>query len=339
VTLTIKQHYVPQFYLKNFGESIFCFDKKENNRFSTNSKNIAFEPDFYGPDFSDKPSVEKMFADMEKKWSMAVKEIIKKKNIKKLDRSSRVEFITFMTFQILRTKQIRQDIAGMINYIMRVFLESKGQNGNAVKLSKMGEIKHHLDILKDYPTYASIIEQMKFCVIINKTPIPFWTSDNPISFQNELTSGSWGNMGLACRGIEIHFPINPNLVITALDPTIFHNIPDSYEVYNKQNVNRENYLQLNSSTRFVFSNTKKFRFIKKMLDKNPELRDPERIRVSMLKAKKGDKEYIMSVPNDLPNSAPPKKIGLLDTWLEQDNLDNIFKLNELLSKTSSKKST
>lgn len=36
----MKQHYVPQFYFKNFGEIVFCLDKTIENIFPTPTKNM-----------------------------------------------------------------------------------------------------------------------------------------------------------------------------------------------------------------------------------------------------------------------------------------------------------
>jgi len=308
MTLTVKQHYVPQFYLKNFGNPIYCYDKKNEKSFKTTPKNVAFEPDFYGPDVEDTLSVEKLMAEMEQKWSLAVRELIKKENFYKLQKDSKNELITFMTFQILRTKQFRQDLAGMANYIAGLYLESKGHKRNAVKLSREGEIKHHLNMFTSYPAFATIIQHMKFVVVINRTPIPFWTSDNPINFQNDYPQQPWGNMGLVCRGIEVHFPITPKLTLIAMDPITFRNVPEQHEVFRKRLAKRENYYQVLNSTRFLFSNIRKFQFIRKMFEFSPESKNPEKVRFDILKARQDNKEYIMTIPKKFCRAWSPKKI-------------------------------
>ena len=332
VKITIKQHYVPQFYLKNFSNLLYGLDKKENKIFKTNSKNIAFEPEFYGPDIQDKPSMEKTFADMEKNWSIAIKKLIETENFLSLSDELKRHVVTCMTFQLLRTKQFRKDIAGMANSIMGIFLESKGLEKDAVKLSREGEIKQHLNMLKDYPAFATIISQMKFCVVSNKTPIPLWTSDNPINLQNDLPpEPPFSNMGLACRGIEIHFPLNPKLSLVALDPTTFHDAPNHYEVYAKRLIHRENYHQFLNSSRFLFSNTRKFHERKKMLSLNPDVCDPEFVRFSMGWGSK----QVKTMPKTTQNShiyartTPNRKqSSVIDTWMNLDDVDKLFKMNK-----------
>jgi hypothetical protein len=332
VKITIKQHYVPQFYLKNFGDLLYSLDKKEDKIFKTNSKNIAFEPDFYGPDIQDKPSMEKTFADMEKNWSTAINKLIQTENFLSLNNELKHHVITCITFQLLRTKQFRKDIAGMANSIMGLFLESKGLQKDAVKLSREGEIKQHLNMLKDYPAFATIISQMKFCVVSNKTPVPLWTSDNPINLQNNLPpEPPFSNMGLACRGIEIHFPLNSKLVLVALDPTTFHDAPDCYEVYTKRLIHRENYHQFLNSSLFLFSNIKKFHERKKMLSLDPEVCNPKFVRFSM----RWGSEHAKTMPKTKQNrhiyantDSNRKQGSVIDTWMDLDNVDELFKMNK-----------
>lgn len=241
-SITVKQHYVPRFYLKNFGNPIFVYDKTKSQTFKTSSKNIAFEPDFYGADNEHLLSVERAMAKLEKRMSVAVSAIIEKKNFYTLTEKLQKDLIMFLTMQYLRTKQIRQDIAGMANYIVSEYLESKGLKRDAVTLSKIGETGHHLKLLSDWPAYATLFGAMKICTLINKTPIPFWTSDNPVSPQNEVDQYPWGNMGIVCRGIEIHLPLTPRISLAAMDPVYFKTIPEVHDVYNKQSVIRNNFL-------------------------------------------------------------------------------------------------
>lgn len=334
--VTVKQHYVPQFYLRNFGEVIFGYDKKNQKPFKTTPKNVAFEPDFYGPDFDDKPSIEKLMAQMERGWSVSVKKLIEKENFYQLAKTSQTKIINFMTFQILRTKQFRQDIVGMANHILNLYAKSRGLK-KPVKLSKTSEIKQQINMFKSFPTFAGIIQQMKFSIVVNKTPIPFWTSDNPINLQNDIPQIPWGNMGLACRGIEVHLPLTPKLAIVAVDPITFSSAPERFEMYAKRLAKRENYHQVLNSTRFLFSNVKKFQFIQEMFEFSPEAKNPDKVRFDLVNTKLGKKDVTITVPKNLSVSGPPKTINALDTWLDPDYIERLKKINdEMIAKGSSK---
>lgn len=326
--ITIKQHYVPQFYLRNFGNRLFGFDKKDDKIFPTTSKNIAFESDFYGPDIKGKESLEKIFSEMEKKWSIAIAELIRKESFFELKDESKFQITTFMAFQLIRTKQFRQDISGIANSLMDILLENKGIKKGSVKLSQEGEIKHHLLRLKDYSAFAKILSLMRFCVAINKTHLPFWTSDNPINLQNDIPEQPpFGNKGLACRGIEIHLPITPRLVLTAMDPTMYHIIPESFAITENRLIHRENYHQYLNSTRFMFSNTKKFNQREKMLSTTPEVRGPDFVRFSMVHGlgDKNSKQIIQRKLNKSKLHKPENSSVGIDTWIDLDYVESLFK--------------
>jgi len=58
----IRQHYVPQFYLRNFGNDLYCYDKKNESKFASTPENIAVKSDFYGGEYDGLPSLEKIFS-------------------------------------------------------------------------------------------------------------------------------------------------------------------------------------------------------------------------------------------------------------------------------------
>lgn len=330
--ITIKQHYVPQFYLRNFSNRLYGFDKKDDNIFPTSPKQIAFEPDFYGPDHKGKASIEKVFSEMEKKWSHSVRELIRTESFHDLRDVSKYNIISFMSYQFLRTKQFRQDISGITNSLVDIFLEAKGYKKGSVKLSNEGEIKHHLDRLMDAPVISKILSLMKFSVVVNKTYLPFWTSDNPLNLQNDVPQQPpLGNLGFGCRGIEIHIPLNPRIVLTVMDPTTYSMIPEHIEIKENRLVHRENYHQYLNSSRFLFSDTKKFSQRQTMLSTTPEVRGPDYVRFSMVNGlgERNTKKVIgqKHIPSKTIKSTMPSS-SVLNTWIDMDYVQEFFKKND-----------
>ena len=78
---SIRQHFIPQFYLRNFGDAIYCYDKKDKIKFKTNPKDIAVKSDFYGGEYEEFPSLETEFSKIENKHSLAIKSLIEKKKL------------------------------------------------------------------------------------------------------------------------------------------------------------------------------------------------------------------------------------------------------------------
>jgi len=264
--IDIKQHYVPQFYLKNFGDEIHGYDKTTGKKFKTISKNIAMGKNFYGGEIKDAPSLEKALSVIESDLAEAIKELIQKENYQLLSNESKIKIHNFLALQFIRTPAHKKEIVENYNYILNEIAKAKGIEDHSVTLSEEGEIGTHLKSIADYPLYGMLIGHMKFVTMINKTPIPFWISDNPVCFDNFVPS-AMGNMGIISRGIQIHVPITPKIMLVALDPVFFSHLDSVNEVYNKNGIMFENFLQAENSSRWVFSNTKRFHELKNMLKK------------------------------------------------------------------------
>lgn len=276
----MKQHYVPQFYFKNFGEKVFCLDKTNDNIFQTPPKNIAFEPDFYGPSINGEYPLEKALSQLEGRFSVAISELVKIQDVTKISLKSRLDIAAFIAIQYLRSKETRERIQELCNSVADWVTSQMGIGDHEIKLTDEGTMGMHLEMLKDFPSFAATISQMKFIVMKNSTKIPFWTSDNPVALQNEYNQSPFGNLGIASKGIELWIPITPNLLLAACDPTMYRILPDIMEINDEQVVIRNNWLQVISSTRFLISNTNEFHMAHDMLESDKELRNPKRQRVS-----------------------------------------------------------
>jgi hypothetical protein len=53
-----------------------------------------------------------------------------------------------------------------------------------------------------------------------------YISDNPLVMHNERTFGPYGNIGLAVPGVEIYYPLSPDVVLAYLCPTSMKNIEE-----------------------------------------------------------------------------------------------------------------
>jgi|GEM_PF-1885288 len=277
----MKQHYVPQFYYKNFGDLVWCLDKTNDNIFHTTPKNISFEPDFYGPSIDGEYPLEKALDLLERRFGTAITDLISKEDPTKISLKNKLDLALFVAIQYLRTKETRERIADVANSFAAAAVKHLQVEDHGIKLTEEGEMAMHLDRLKDFPSFAVTIAQMKFVLMTNNTKIPFWTSDNPVSLQNEYDQAPFGNLGIASKGIEMWTPISPRLVLVTCDPTMYSIIPDVVEINDEQIVIRNNWLQIISSTRFLMSNTDDFYMAHEMLEHDKELRNPKRKRIVM----------------------------------------------------------
>ena len=94
----------------------------------------------------------------------------------------------------------------------------------------------------------SKFEHMHFTIMENMTDVPFWTSDNPV----------------ANFAIELHLPLTPKISLVLLDGRIFQKT-EYVKLERNSHASYQNFLQLCSSTRFVYSHSKEFDGIRKMI--------------------------------------------------------------------------
>ena len=79
-------------------------------------------------------------------------------------------------------------------------------------------------------------------------------------------------------GINIYFPLSPSLVLCLCDPLFYRMLPDKVDVTDEEEVIFQNHLQVNYSTRHLFSPTNDFALAKKMISESPDLGDVTRKR-------------------------------------------------------------
>lgn len=321
----VRQHFVPQFYLRNFGSELHCFDKKTETKFKSAPENLAVKADFYGGEYEGAPSFEAVLSKIEERHSRAIKVMIEKQDYYKLTHDQKVAICEFLSLQLLRTEQAKNNVAHTAESLLNFIAPKEITDNFEIKLTKNHSTGFHLNTLSDYRRYAVLFFNMKFVLFLNKTPIPFWTSDNPITKQNEFDRNPFGNLGIINKGIEIHMPLTPSLCLYALDPITFNVMPNVYETFSKSHITRENFLQLKSSTRFVYSNTRKFHSIRDMLDDNPHFKDDSRSDFDIFMGNSKDKSYFITSERNEKWSAKGNKImGKMQTWADLEFVEKVL---------------
>jgi hypothetical protein len=119
---------------------------------------------------------------------------------------------------------------------------------------------------------APIIRRMKWILLVNTTKMPFWTSDHPFTRYNPLDppQSFMGNLGLLNKGIQIFFPLTPRLSLSLCDPVSYFRYPNMINV-ELENTIFQNELQVDWSTRFLFSRIDDFSLAKRRIEEYPEL--------------------------------------------------------------------
>lgn len=318
---TIKQHYVPQFYLKNFsnknknGFFIHCYDIDKNKVYPANIKNIAEEKYFYK---IGEENFEEFFQKTERWASPIINNLSKNEKIKPLNVvKNRERLSLFISVQFLRTKEIREDLLENYSKISS-HLQKYNLNNEMKALMDQIDEKHIKYNQMEFILLASrkILDEIlfkKWVVLKNKTDIDFLTSDNPVVLYNPH-----GLLGFACDYIHIFYPINPKLCLCLLDPLNYSNFgkfnkfegdeilinirkTEKYQIKSIDDVNRINDVQSKNATKHIFSKNNSFDRIPYLIEKGLIVPSDERERVNFEVLKNpitGNDIIVTSNPNN-----------------------------------------
>lgn len=246
--ITIDQHYVPRFYMKNFaitkGEgkkeksliSFFQFDK-EICRENIPTKSVCYEQYFYGED----GNIEKMLAAKEGKWGKTINKIVRKPDEKLLSEDILL-LKEFGVYQYGRTLAMfnynKQAVSDMLagsfsnfnpnidSEIIRDKVDDKVQNEMSV--SQIVEISNEL---------VEELDDLEVMVVEFDTQGKLITSDMPVIMTNPF---SIDKAGMANVGVVMMYPISAKVLIVIYDSKIYI----SFNQYIK-NCNEEDIVNLN----------------------------------------------------------------------------------------------
>ena len=258
--MTKNQHYVPQFYLRNFSSnkrSIVLYRIKGKRPPVKNAaiKNICSEDYFYDRD----NSIEAALSQKEDDWSAVLKEIIEQKQIRQLtDKTSLREFVSY---QYTRTRGLLNHVSSMVQkLLLYIFFQDKVLQylANDEKTQKEVVIEEIQKFAKEYakdsitPAWLLTmtddmtkgISDLRITILDNQTSKNFITSDTPVIMINPFSADQ---VGFGVVGIVIIVPVSPKIAVMIYDDKIYHLNSDLYLLTNEDDViNINKYTFLNA---------------------------------------------------------------------------------------------
>jgi hypothetical protein len=213
-----QHHYVPQFLLRRFchNNSLYVFDKSNRRSFRANPRNVMGERGYNSIQLKDRYVLdfEAKFTFIEGKAAPVIGKIVREESIVDLTPTEEAVLYGFLTIQHLRAKASRNSYLGVNKEIRRRFPDL---------------------VTNDHPEFFTDEEYEKFCLIrssldgLERLAAHFATkhsflmkracqseiyiSDNPLVLHNQKDHGPYGNIGLAVPGIEIYYPLSPELIL------------------------------------------------------------------------------------------------------------------------------
>jgi len=221
-----KQHYVPQFILRNFScgkkNKIFVFDKKSNRSFPSNSKDIGHENNFYDDQVTEYGNeTEFKLSELETIVAPIVDKIVSQGSIKELEEWEHKWLCLFSTVQMLRTNDTRDFLEESNKIINERVKEWEGSSSegvdNFINMSKEEIKSSSINLLNSLP--GSLVKNFldkELSLLEAPENQSFYISDHPVVKHNYLPREGRGNLGIGLKGIQIYFPISSKYCLSFL---------------------------------------------------------------------------------------------------------------------------
>lgn len=267
-----KQHYVPQFYLKNFKDDssnnniINCFNIQIRKPYRTTIDKVAQKKFFYETSIR---NLEYQLSQIEKESSKYINNLVKNKKYKYLNNLNiKANLSYYMSLQFIRTNDKREWIKNHSYKLkdeisQKIEIPLKFQQWVDEVPSKEHLKNWHLEYIEKFSVkFFKYFYYKKWILIKNSTKLNFWTSDNPISVWNPINPP-----GLAMKNTFIFFPLSPKLCICLANPFQFSNLNQikttsvesnilkatSFKFKDEIDVINNNLIQVDSCNMTVFS--------------------------------------------------------------------------------------
>jgi len=219
-----KHHFVPRFYLRRFspdGSSINLYNIPTSRRvLCANLKNQACRDYFYGKELV----VEHAIAGLEAEAATVFRKIDEYKGLPPPFSPDHVTLVHHLVMQQARTEYEAEAMNeindAMVQRFMGPMMAEKGIDLTKFKVNLAEPAAVAVAIASRISPLAM---DLHYKLLIDETGQGFITSDNPVVACNPLLSfrNFGSNCGLASKGLQLYFPIDPQKLILFYDGTTY----------------------------------------------------------------------------------------------------------------------
>lgn len=296
------QHYVPQFYLRNFsdnGKNIGMY-RFNGEKFIQNAsiKSVAYRKYLYGED----GQLENILSLLENKWQRLIKKIINNQSINEiLTLSEYKSLLEFITISQVRTSKLADDYIEYCETMLKANEEMRKNHGTNEpskfdnQFRKLKEIPNAIAILGAHKEGKDLLKGLYPLLLVNKTNYNFITCDNPIIQYNQLYRyrNYLNNYGWGSAGIQMFIILNPKIALCLYDAFVY-DVKETGEFYlniiAKNQIMEINKLVAHNAYEALFFNKVKEENIKNII-KDKQKVDPKNS--TRLFYKHGDKDSML----------------------------------------------
>jgi len=258
-----KEHYVPKWDLRNFSSTsdhghIWVYNTKLRQISEEPINKIAQKQDFYGKEFEDS------LDPIDSKTKLVIEKIISSENVDDLTTTQLDTLHEFFVLQYYRTEHAKVAIEKQLN--LNIKLQT---------IPRLRKIYKHVSeedfesALREPPTpnffllnidmslkSKKALSDLTPYLIKKNTNIPFFTSDDPVAFNNRFHVTNKFLIGFQAVGVQIICPINKRYCLMLIHREAYdiENSDNSLiKINTKRDVDLFNILQILDSNLQVFS--------------------------------------------------------------------------------------
>ncbi len=269
-----KQHYVPQFYIRNFSKDkkrVFIYHLESKQVFLSPINSTCQDKYFYGlaPDF------EKLLAEFEQKQAAVIKKIIETRNLNMLTHGERFDLYGFVMLQFTRTKDARMVAENYVEFFVKNYLKPLIRGRDEFKEYSSEYIDSLKITMPQFYMYSmglalngiEGILDLKPLLLVNKTKCPFISSDAPVVKNNYFRIKNDSLTGFQSPGLQIVCPLNESLLLVLLHEDAYKIIGECnsiIEVTDESDVESLNKLQILNALEILFINSNEEEKIRQM---------------------------------------------------------------------------
>ncbi|WP_214019819.1 DUF4238 domain-containing protein [Methanoculleus sp.] len=288
-----RQHFVPQFYLRNFsidGEHVYVYNLESSASFYTQIRTSCQEKYFYG----EGAQIEKALAPLENRQAEVLRKITETCSISSISPEERILLQSFTLLQYARTKDAKENcfdkMAQQIGeHVIKPMMKSsedlknKGITDEDIDSRTITHPGAHGSGMLAAIQDRELISDLKLILLVNKTDHNFITSDTPVVKNNYLQVKNSPLTGFLSPGLQIFVPLNPTLCLLFIDENSYH-IRECgsglIELSERRDILDINLLQLlNCQKNSFYSSENDTRMVKDLHDEAKSLRKDKQFRV------------------------------------------------------------
>jgi hypothetical protein len=299
---TKKQHFVPQFLLRNFvadSGKIWAYDKSADRSFISNTEGVACDGYFYDdPQIAhvtgEEQFVEKALSKAEGMWAKALSQVLERIRVRQpvdLSHQERMDLSQMMALQMVRTPLVRQDHDQMMHALIRVMNKHGATDDQLAKSTppiptapEDWDTKgFHISSMlqhKSIRTYQAIFASHIWWFLRAAGHGAFYTSDHPLARRPHIKGGWISHAGIASPGIEIAFPLAQDVLLVMFERSYFLPLATvdgrADDITCPENVLYYNSMQVQSSLRWLYSANNDFTHAKLVCEAEPIFKNPNR---------------------------------------------------------------